>query len=127
MSDYKEMKLRAEKYAKDEAERKRLVHAFKRDIYRKKLEEARDIFIMGCLTGQRVSDYKRINYDMLETIIGEDNFIHLIQEKTGKDVYVPYSPLMKKILMKYGGCRNRTGFEHSLWSVGCSVIRRKIF
>ena len=103
MSDYKEMKLRAEKYAKDEAERKRLVHALKRDVYRKKLEEARDIFIMGCLTGQRVSDYKRINYDMLETIIGEDNFIHLIQEKTGKDVYVPYSPLMKKILMKYGG------------------------
>lgn len=103
MSDYKEMKIRAEKYAKDEEECKRLVHALKRDIYRKKLEEARDIFIMGCLTGQRVSDYKRINYDMLETIIGEDNFIHLVQEKTGKDVYVPYSPLMKKILMKYGG------------------------
>ena len=103
MSDYNEMKARAEKYAKDSVERDRVIHALRRDLYRKKLEEARDIFIMGCLTGQRVSDYKRINVSMIERIVGNDNFIHLVQEKTGKDVYVPYSPLMKKILMKYGG------------------------
>ena len=103
MSDYYEMKSRAEKYAKDSKERDRLIHALRRDLYRQKLEEARDIFIMGCLTGQRVSDYKRINVTMIERIVGDDNFIHLVQEKTGKDVYVPYSPLMKKILLKYGG------------------------
>lgn len=103
MSDYQAMKGRAEKFAKDEEEKRSLVHALQRDIYREKLTEARDIFIMGCLTGQRVSDYKRINSDMIETIIGERKFLHIKQEKTGKDVYVPYSPEIATILDRYGG------------------------
>lgn len=103
MSDYKQMKQRAEKYAKDEEEKKSMVHALQRDLYRKKLTEARDIFVMGCLTGQRVSDYKRISEDMIETIQGDRQFVHLVQIKTGKDVYVPYSDMIKQILDKYDG------------------------
>jgi len=103
MMDYKEMKARAEKYAKDEEERDKVVHALQRDLYRKKLTEARDIFVMGCLTGQRVSDYKRITSDMIETIQGERKFVHLVQVKTEKEVYVPYNDMIKEILDKYDG------------------------
>lgn len=103
MSDYQQMKELAGKYTKDENERKSLVHALQRDIYRRKLMEARDIFVLGCLTGQRVSDYKRINKDMIETIQGNRKFLHLVQVKTGKDVYVPYDDMIGGILDRYDG------------------------
>ncbi|MCR5242991.1 MAG: site-specific integrase [Prevotella sp.] len=103
MSSYRKMKIRAEKYAKDDEERKTLLHALRRDVYRRSLSEARDVFVMGCLTGQRVSDYKRINADMVETIVGDRKFLHLVQLKTGKDVYVPYFDTMKRILDRYDG------------------------
>lgn len=103
MTDYKLMKQRAERYARDEEEKKSVVHALQRDIFRKNLMEARDIFVMGCLTGQRVSDYKRISEDMIETIQGDRQFVHLTQMKTGKDVYVPYNEMIRRILDKYDG------------------------
>lgn len=103
MSDYQQMKAMAEKYSKDEEEQKRIVHALQRDLYRKKLTEARDIFVLGCLTGQRVSDYKRISKDMIETIQGNRKFLHLVQVKTGKDVYVPYDDMIGEILDRYDG------------------------
>lgn len=103
MSDYRQMKERATRFAKDEAEKKSLIQALKMDLYRRKLTEARDIFIIGCLVGQRVSDYKRINMDMVETIQGDRKFLHLTQMKTEKDVYVPYNNMIGKILAKYNG------------------------
>lgn len=103
MSDYQQMKQRAVRFAKDEEERKKVVHALMRDLYRQKLTEARDIFVLGCLVGQRVSDYKRINMDMIETITGDRKFLHLVQVKTGKDVYIPYNDMMGRILKKYKG------------------------
>lgn len=103
MSDYKAMKKRAEEFARDDEERKSLVHALKRDLYRRKLSEARDIFLMGCFTGQRVSDYKRVNEDMIETIQGDRKFVHLVQVKTEKDVYVPYNNMIGHLLRKYNG------------------------
>ena len=48
----------------------------------------RDIFIVGCLTGQRVSDYSRICEDMI-TEIGGTEFILITQQKTEKKVYIP--------------------------------------
>ena len=103
MMDYQTMKARAEKYAKDNEERKTIVHALQRELYRKKLTEARDIFVMGCLVGQRVSDYKRISKDMIETIQGDRKFLHVVQVKTNKDVYIPYNDMMSDILDKYDG------------------------
>lgn len=103
MSDYQTMKRLAEKYAKDKDEKKSVVHALQRDLYRRKLSEARDIFLMGCLTGQRISDYKRIGSDMIETIQGDRKFLHLVQVKTEKDVYIPYSDMMGEILARYDG------------------------
>lgn len=103
LMDYQEMKRRAGVYAKNEEEKKKLQHGLRREIYRRNLAEARDIFLLGCLTGQRVSDYKRINRDMIVTLRNDRQFLHLIQAKTGKDIYVPYQDMMGDILDRYEG------------------------
>jgi integrase len=66
------------------------------------LEEVRDIFIVGCLTGQRVSDYSRINQDMI-TVINGVEFIQITQQKTAKKVFIPVDKRVKEILNKYNG------------------------
>ena len=62
----------------------------------------RDIFIVGCLTGQRVSDYSRICEDMI-TEIGGTEFILITQQKTEKKVYIPVDRRVRAILAKYDG------------------------
>ncbi|WP_108823465.1 phage integrase SAM-like domain-containing protein [Dysgonomonas sp. Marseille-P4361] len=66
-------------------------------------EKVRDIFIVGCLTGQRVSDYKRINSRMIVTLSNGLEYIELKQEKTDKTVYIPLDWRVKTILDKYNG------------------------
>lgn len=70
---------------------------------RRLLEEAKDIFVVGCLTGQRVSDYKRINKDMIERLRDGRTYIRIIQEKTEKEVFLPLDIRVLQILDKYGG------------------------
>lgn len=67
-----------------------------------RLRKYLDIFLVGLFTGQRASDYARINSNML-TMINDEWFIHLRQKKTGKDVYIPLDARAKTILDKYGG------------------------
>ena len=58
-----------------------------------KLEQARDLFLIGYYTGQRVSDYNGLNQNNI--IKGEDGHsIKLKQQKTG---YIFEMPLIKKI------------------------------
>lgn len=66
------------------------------------LEHVRDVFIVGCLTGQRVSDYSRICEDMITEINGVE-FILLTQQKTDKKVYIPMDRRVRQILDKYDG------------------------
>ena len=66
------------------------------------LEHVRDIFIVGCLTGQRVSDYSRICEDMITEISGTE-FILITQQKTEKKVYIPVDRRVRAILAKYDG------------------------
>lgn len=68
-----------------------------------KLNEAKDIFVVGCLTGQRVSDYKRINEEMIKTLDDGNDYIYLKQEKTDKWIYIPLDIRVRAILSKYGG------------------------
>lgn len=67
------------------------------------LNEAKDIFTVGCLTGQRVSDYKRINEDMYRTLSDDNDYIYLQQDKTGKWIYIPLDLRVRAILAKYHG------------------------
>lgn len=84
------------------------------------LNYTRDIFVVGCLTGQRYSDYRRINTGMLETLNGTP-FIRLVQQKTGKQVYIPLDGRVKKILEKYDGRLpyvSAATFRHHLRLIG---------
>ena len=69
----------------------------------KLLNEAKDIFVVGCLTGQRVSDYKRINKTMIRTLSDGNDYIYLQQEKTDKWIYIPLDLRIRAILSRYGG------------------------
>lgn len=69
----------------------------------KNLNEAKDIFVVGCLTGQRVSDYKRINDSMYRTLGDGNDYIYLQQEKTDKWIYIPLDIRVRAILQKYDG------------------------
>ena len=66
-------------------------------------EKVKDVFVIGCLTGQRVSDYKRINSKMIVTLPDGNRYIKLKQEKTGNIVYIPLDYRVDAILNKYNG------------------------
>ena len=66
-------------------------------------EKVKDVFVVGCLTGQRVSDYKRINTKMIVTLNDGNRYIKLKQEKTGSIVYIPLDSRVDAILNKYSG------------------------
>lgn len=64
------------------------------------LEEIRDIFVLQCLVGQRISDMSKLfngsyDYD------NNTNTISIIQQKTNEIAIIPLLPLAKNILDKY--------------------------
>ena len=75
-------------------------HLYEDDIRR--IAASRDLFVVGCLTGQRISDYKRINKEMITEFEGR-KFITLIQEKTKKKVMIPLDKRVGSILDKHNG------------------------
>lgn len=71
------------------------------------LDKARDIFLVGCYTGQRYSDYHSLCLDDL-ILIPSDNQDHYAfrkkQQKTGNEVYIPIiNNKVLSILSRWGG------------------------
>jgi integrase len=64
------------------------------------LDIARDIFLVGCYTAQRFSDYSRISKDHIKNI-QNTKVIELKQQKTGETVIIPIKPELDQILKKY--------------------------
>lgn len=63
-------------------------------------EKIRDLFIIGCRTALRFSDFTRIRKtDILTTENGE--VLQIKQTKTRKDVFIPLHPQAKSIIQKY--------------------------
>ena len=62
------------------------------------MEKARDLFLLGCYTGLRFSDYSRLTLEE-----GEREFITKIQQKTKREVSVPVHPRVRAILRKWNG------------------------
>ncbi|MBE2272740.1 MAG: phage integrase SAM-like domain-containing protein [Flavobacteriales bacterium] len=71
------------------------------------IDFARDWLIIGCYTGQRVSDLLRMKKEMIYTKTDSEGnsykFIDLIQEKTKKPVTIPLHDEVQIILDKYDG------------------------
>jgi integrase len=63
--------------------------------------QLRDIFIMGCFTGQRHSDWHQLRKENIIRENGKD-ILKIAQQKGKKIVHVPVHPIVKAILNSYG-------------------------
>jgi integrase len=69
----------------------------------KKWELARDIFLIGYYTGQRISDYNGIKKEQIKNFEGKEVF-EFNQQKTSKRIYVPIHSRVKEIMNeRYNG------------------------
>jgi site-specific recombinase XerD len=66
----------------------------------KHLEIARDVFLCGCYTAQRFSDYSRFNKNMVKSYPNA-KVLEFIQTKTGMKCIVPIRHELDQILKKY--------------------------
>lgn len=64
------------------------------------VERARDIFLIGCYTGQRVSDYNGLNNENIEEEDGH-KIIKIKQKKTDNIVYVPVIKEIMEVMKRY--------------------------
>lgn len=67
---------------------------------RPKIELARDIFLIGCYTGQRVSDYNGLTDDNIEILDGH-KFIKIKQKKTNAIVHIPITNVIQNVMSRY--------------------------
>ena len=68
-------------------------------------ELVRDVFLIGCFTGQRVSDYGRIEPEWFGKTRNGVKVIRLQQKKTGNKVCIPIvGNQLKTLLKKYDYC-----------------------
>lgn len=61
------------------------------------LQKAKDMFLLGCYTGLRISDLKRINRDRIV-----EGCISMVLQKNNRDVRIPLRPEAERILVRYG-------------------------
>lgn len=73
-------------------------------------DNARDLFLVGCWTGLRFSDYSRLTKKNIES-----GFIDIRTKKTGEQVVVPILKELKLILNKYKD--SDTGFPRAISDV----------
>lgn len=65
------------------------------------LDVARDVFLIGCYTAQRFSDYSAIKETNIRRL-KNGSVIDLVQKKTGERVIIPVRPELEILLKKYG-------------------------
>lgn len=63
-----------------------------------RLDKVRDLFIIGCHTGLRYSDFSILSPSHIK-----DGFIEIVQSKTGDPVTIPLHQSVERILEKYKG------------------------
>lgn len=66
-----------------------------------KLDNVRDIFLIGAYTGLRVSDFKTLTTDKNLKESQGVKMLKVTTEKTGKVVAIPLHPIVNQILLKY--------------------------
>jgi len=64
----------------------------------KYLENVRDLFLLGCYTGLRFSDYNKLTKDRF---IKDDTMLKVRTEKTDETVIIPLHPEAKRIIEKH--------------------------
>ncbi len=64
-------------------------------------EKIRDVFLIGCFTLQRFSDYSRISPNMIQSKSNNGKVAEMIQTKTNQRVVIPIRPTLDTLLKKY--------------------------
>lgn len=67
-----------------------------------RLDRIRDLFLIGCHTGLRFSDYSQLRPENLVALNG-GQFIKIVTQKTDQLVTIPAKQIVRAILKKYGG------------------------
>lgn len=73
-------------------------YKFEKQDKRKAKERIRDLFVIGCLTALRYSDYSTLTKDNFQ-----DDYLVKRTKKTNVDVKIPLHAYVKEIYAKYGG------------------------
>jgi site-specific recombinase XerD len=66
-------------------------------------ERTRDLFIVGCFTGLRFSDYNKIKAENIKKN-EKGSFLHMKPQKTIETVVIPLNWMIQEILNKYDHC-----------------------
>ena len=77
----------------------------------KRLDNARDLFLIGCWTGLRYSDFSQLTTANFKTTKGVETVV-IKTQKTGDTIEIPLHPTVKAILEKYKG--TKTGFPRNI-------------
>ncbi len=64
------------------------------------LDRVRDLFLIGCYTGLRFSDFSRL---VPENFFAEGRLLKVTTQKTNTAVFIPLNPIVMAIVNKYGG------------------------
>ncbi len=68
----------------------------------KKMKQARDLFLLSCYTGLRVSDFNKLTSDNIK-IINKLPYLSLTPQKTRKPLTLPIHKIVRRILDKHEG------------------------
>lgn len=83
-------------------------YKFRKQDSRRAKEKIRDLFVVGCLTALRYSDYSTLTQDNFQ-----NDFIVKRTKKTNVTVKVPMHDYVREIIAKYGGNISLTDFAFS--------------
>lgn len=84
---------------------KEIIDLYNFKFENKRLEQVKDLFIFGCCTGLRFSDYSTVEKENIVNI-DADLFIKIIPNKTDDLVIIPCSPIVLDIFKKYESNHN---------------------
>lgn len=65
-----------------------------------RLERVRDLFLIGCYSGLRFSDFSRLSPEHIKAVDG-GKMIEIDTQKTGEKVFIPLFPILETLLQKY--------------------------
>jgi site-specific recombinase XerD len=99
--DFKEFSIKSEKVTHLALSVEELEHLYNLDLSKnERLERVRDLFLIGCYTGLRYSDFSRIQPQHIIEVEGA-KMMEITTQKTGEQVTIPFNPELGHLLNKY--------------------------
>ena len=99
--DFKEFSIKSEKVTHLALSVEELEHLYYLDLSKnERLERVRDLFLIGCYTGLRYSDFSRIQPQHIIEVEGA-KMMEITTQKTGEQVTIPFNPELGHLLNKY--------------------------